>query len=260
MRHARTEFESGAAASTAGAFAVDELEIRKSVRAHYADRVEGCCGSTSGSSCGPELVQVDSSAPESLAGIPRLGVGDPMERLAPREGEIILDLGSGPGRDVLYAGEKVGPSGLALGVDATPEMVFRSRETARSLGRANVEFRLGEIEHLPVETATVDGISSDCVVNLSPDKARVFREAFRVLKPGGRLVLSDVVAERDVAPEVRQDLDRWAACEAGAVTLSEYESLLRQAGFEDLRSEILGTYREGVLARAVVIGRKPKAA
>jgi ubiquinone/menaquinone biosynthesis C-methylase UbiE len=183
-----------------------------------------------------------------------------MERLAPREGEIILDLGSGPGRDVLYAGEKVGPSGLALGVDATPEMVFRSRETARSLGRANVEFRLGEIEHLPVETATVDGISSDCVVNLSPDKARVFREAFRVLKPGGRLVLSDVVAERDVAPEVRQDLDRWAACEAGAVTLSEYESLLRQAGFEDLRSEILGTYREGVLARAVVIGRKPKAA
>ncbi len=208
-----------------------------------------CCGTgtgprDAGSSCAPE-------------GIARLGVGDPMERLAPRQGETILDLGSGPGRDVLVASEKVGPTGRALGVDATPEMVFRARETARSLGRTNVEFRLGEIEHLPVDSGSVDGISSDCVVNLSPDKACVFREAFRVLKPGGRLVLSDVVADRELSAELRQDAERWAACEAGAVTLAAYESLLREAGFVDVRSEVLGTYREGLLSRAILTASKP---
>lgn len=169
-----------------------------------------------------------------------------------------MDLGSGPGRDVLYAAERVGPGGLALGVDATPEMVFAAREAAGALGRVNAAFRLGEIEHLPVDSGTVDGVSSDCVVNLSPDKAQVFRETFRVLKPGGRLVLSDVVANGELPPEVRRDRERWAACEAGAVPIGQYEDLLRAAGFVDVRSEILGSYRDGRLSRAVVTARKPR--
>ena len=179
-----------------------------------------------------------------------------MELLAPRPGEVILDLGSGPGRDVLYAAELVGPGGKAIGVDATPEMIFRAREAAASLHRANAEFRLGEIEHLPLESGTVDGIGSDCVVNLSPDKGQVFREAFRVLKPGGRIVVSDVVADRELPAEVRRDVERWAACEAGAVTEAEYVRLLRVAGFQEVRSERQGAYREG-LSRAVVRAVKP---
>lgn len=239
---------------------MDELEIRKKVREHYAGRAEDCCGPSepTGCGCGSDLVQVGPLG--TAEGIPRLGVGDPMERLAPQPGETVLDLGSGPGRDVLYAAERVGPTGLALGVDATPEMIFRARETARAAGRVNAEFRLGEIEHLPVDTDSVDGISSDCVVNLSPDKGRVFREAFRVLKPGGRIVLSDVVADRELPVEMRQDAERWAACESGAVTAADYERLLHAAGFADIRTEILGTYREGLLSRAVVTARKPRAA
>lgn len=236
---------------------MDELALRKRVRTHYGRSAEDCCGSSADACCGAAASVGEPASQPGAGGIARLGVGDPMERLAPREGETILDLGSGPGRDVLLAGEKVGPKGLALGVDATPEMVFAAREAARSLGRENVEFRLGEIEHLPVDSGTVDGISSDCVVNLSPDKGRVFHEAFRVLKPGGRLVLSDVVADRDLPAEMRQDAERWAACEAGAVTLAAYESLLREAGFVGIRSEILGTYREGLLSRAMLSAAKP---
>lgn len=234
---------------------MDELEIRKSVRAHYSGRAEDCCSSSANSCCGAEEASASSCEP---SGLPRLGVGDPMEQLAPQPGETILDLGSGPGRDVLVASERVGATGLALGVDATPEMIYRAREAARAAGRTNTEFRLGEIERLPVDSESVDGISSDCVVNLSPDKARVFREAFRVLRPGGRIVLSDVVADRELPQAMRGDAERWAACEAGAVPVATYESLLRQAGFEDIRSEILGTYREGLLSRAVVTARKPR--
>ena len=236
---------------------MDELEVRKSVRARYGGDAEGCCGSSSAPGCEADGAHVDPGGFEGTAAIPRLGVGDPMERLAPKQGETVLDLGSGPGRDVLVAAERGGPNGRAIGVDATPEMIFRAREAARSLGRTNAEFRLGEIEHLPVEPGSVDGISSDCVVNLSPDKARVFREAYRVLKPGGRLVVSDVVADHEAPASARTDGERWAACEAGAVTLAEYEALLRDAGFGDIASEVLGTYRDGLLSRAVVTAQKP---
>ncbi len=234
---------------------MDEQEVRRKVREHYSGRASSGCDTTSDGCCGPELI-----APESLASdprsIPRLGVGEPMEALAPKSGEVVVDLGSGPGRDVLYAAERVAPDGRAIGVDATPEMVFRARDSAAALGRTNAEFRLGEIEHLPLESESVDGIASDCVVNLSPDKAQVFREAYRVLKPGGRIVVSDVVADHELPAEVRQDTARWAACEAGAVTAKEYVSLLRAAGFVDVHSEIQGAYREG-LSRAVVRGVKP---
>ncbi len=236
---------------------MDELEIRKSVRARYGQTADGCCADEA-CGCGSGTSSAGAAAKADVGAILRLGVGDPMERLAPRDGETVLDLGSGPGRDVLYAAERVGAQGTAIGVDATPEMVFRAREAAQALGRSNADFRLGEIEHLPVETASVDGISSDCVVNLSPDKARVFREAFRVLKPGGRIVVSDVVADAPLPEEVRRDGERWAACEAGAVTLAEYESGLRDAGFEDIRTEVHGSYRPG-LSRATVTARRPRA-
>lgn len=234
---------------------MDEQEIRRKVREHYASPASCGCETPEGACCGPQVIPLEAVSSGTEA-IPRLGVGNPVDALAPRPGEVILDLGSGPGRDVLYAAELVGPAGRAIGVDATPEMVFRAREAATSLHRANAEFRLGEIEHLPLDSGSVDGISSDCVVNLSPDKAQVFREAFRVLKPGGRIVVSDVVADRELPPEVRQDTERWAACEAGAVTEAEYMALLRAAGFRDIHSENQGTYREG-LSRAVVRGVKP---
>ncbi|HYM39096.1 MAG TPA: methyltransferase domain-containing protein [Thermoplasmata archaeon] len=195
---------------------------------------------------------------ESDRGLPRLGVGDPMEALGLEAGEVVLDLGSGPGRDVLFAAEQVGRRGQAIGVDATPEMVFRAREAAASLRRTNAEFRLGEIEHLPIESGTVDAIASDCVINLSPDKAQVFREAFRVLKPGGRIVVSDVVADRELPSKMQQDTERWAACEAGAVTRAEYVALMRRAGFDRIRTERKGAYRAG-LSRALVRGVKPHA-
>ncbi len=236
---------------------MDELEVRRSVRDRYGRPGSGCGGSSDSSCCGHEPASADSAGRADAADILRLGVGEPLERLAPREGETVLDLGSGPGRDVLVAAERVGPRGRAIGVDATPEMVFRAREAARSLGRTSAEFRLGEIEHLPVASGSVDGVTSDCVVNLSPDKAQVFREAFRVLRPGGRFVLSDVVADPGRTGELRHDAEGWAACEAGAVTLAEYEALLRGAGFVDVHSEVLGTSREGLLSRALVTAAKP---
>ena len=235
---------------------MDELEIRRKVREHYGGEASRGRGAPSEGCCGPEVIPLDRVAFGETAAIPRLGVGDPIRVLQPRAGEVVLDLGSGPGRDVLCAAELVGPNGRAIGVDATTEMVFRARATAASLKRANAEFRLGEIEHLPIESGTVDGIASDCVVNLSPDKAQVFREAYRVLKPGGRIVVSDVVADRDLPPGTRRDAERWAACEAGAVTAAAYVALLREAGFETVEAETAGSYREG-LSRAVVRGVKP---
>lgn len=235
---------------------MDELTIRRSVREHYASHSDTCCGSETGACCGSQTS--DPKVAEGAESIPRLGVGTPLAVLAPQPGEVILDLGSGPGADVIEAAALVGPSGRALGVDATPEMVYRARETATSLGRANAEFRLGEIEHLPIESGSVDGITSDCVVNLSPDKASVFHEAFRVLRPGGRIVVSDVVADRELPESVRRDAQLWAACVAGAETESTYLSLLRQAGFEEIHSERNGVFTAG-LSRAVVTARKPRA-
>ncbi len=246
------ECASGAEWNTGVVSGMAELEIRRSVRSRYAEAAESCC--TSSPCCGSDAPKAASqgTGPELI----RLGVGEPVDALSLRPGEVFLDLGSGPGRDVLVASERVGPTGRAIGVDATPEMVYRAREAAASLTRANAEFRLGEIEHLPVETGTVDAISSDCVVNLSPDKARVYREAFRVLKSGGRIVVSDVVADEELPASARADTERWAACESGAVTLAENESLLRAAGFESIRSETMGAYKSG-LSRALVSARKP---
>src|SRR3972149_6460728 len=186
------------------------------------------------------------------AALPSLGVGDPGGWADLRPGETVLDLGSGPGRDVLHAAGLVGPSGRAIGVDATPEMVFRARGSARGRGIRNAEFRLGEIEHLPVESGCVDVVLSDCVVNLSPDKAAVFRGAVRVLRPGGRVVLSDVVAEAELPPSVRGDARAWAGGVAGAVSEATYLELLRGTGFQDVRTVRKGGTFTGLVSTTLL--------
>lgn len=208
-----------------------------------ADKGAGCCGDreTRGSA-GRRL----GYAPGELAHIPRganlgLGCGNPIAAEAPRRGETVLDLGSGAGIDCFIAAELVGPEGHVIGVDMTPEMLARARSNARMPsdrrpdGYANVEFRLGQIEALPVADASVDLVISNCVVNLSPDKPRVWREVFRVLRPGGRVFVSDVVATADLPTEVRSDLSLLAGCIAGAATIPEVEADLHAAGFTNIR-------------------------
>lgn len=227
---------------------MDELTVRRAVRETYADRAGSCCGSATSDSCGAE------AAPSRATGSRDLGVGDTITAADPKPGEVLVDLGSGNGGDVIQAAGLVGPSGRAIGVDATPEMVYAAREASKGL--ANAEFRLGEIEHLPLDAGSADVVVSDCVINLSPDKPSVFREAFRVLKPGGRIVVSDLVTEKELPDEVRQAVSAWAACIAGAVPVSEYVRLMGEAGFVDVQATPTREYGMGVVS-TLVRGRKP---
>jgi arsenite methyltransferase len=161
-----------------------------------------------------------------------LGCGNPTAMASLRRGEVVLDLGSGAGIDCFLAAEKVGPSGRAIGVDMTSEMVERARENARREKISNVEFRLGEIEHLPVADGAVDVIISNCVVNLSSDKPQVFREAYRVLKPGGRMFLSDIVLLKELPHAVRKSIEAYVGCIAGASLKADYLAAIRAAGFD----------------------------
>jgi len=153
---------------------------------------------------------------------------------------VVLDLGSGSGVDCFLAAERVGPTSRVIGVDMTPEMISRSRSLARAHGRTNVEFRLGEIEHLPVADASVDVVLSNCVINLVPDKGEVYREAFRVLRPGGRLAVADVLATWPIPDAVRADPNQWASCSSGALTEKEVTERLRSAGFESIEISVRG--------------------
>jgi SAM-dependent methyltransferase len=218
-------------------------EVRAAVREQYAKvaRSEGMSG------CAPACCAPGADASrkigysdEDLAAVPEganmgLGCGNPQAIAALRPGEIVLDLGAGGGFDCFLAAKQVGESGRVIGVDMTPDMVSKARANAAKLGARNVEFRLGEIEHLPVADDTADVILSNCVINLSPDKAAVYREAFRVLKPGGRLAIADVVTTATLPEALRKDPMALIGCVSGAVAAKAVEDLLRAAGFESIR-------------------------
>jgi SAM-dependent methyltransferase len=196
----------------------------------------GCCGG--GADDAAALAALGYTDAQRVA-IPEgadlgLGCGNPLAHAALQPGETVLDLGSGGGIDCFLAAREVGETGHVIGVDMTPAMIERARKNLAKTNATNVEFRLGEIEHLPVSDASVDAIVSNCVVNLSPDKPQVFREALRVLKPGGRLVVSDLVLTRPLGEELQRNVDLYVGCVAGASQKDEYVQLIRDAGFEDV--------------------------
>ena len=224
-------------------------EIRILVRDKYAEvanRDSTSCGCTPLPSCCAEpTVSLDEPgalygySPEELRLAPEganmgLGCGNPLAIASLQPGETVVDLGSGGGFDCFLAARKVGKTGKVIGVDMTPEMVAKARENARKSDYSKVEFRLGEIEHLPVEDASADVIISNCVINLSPEKLSVFRETFRILKPGGRLAITDVVASAPLPAEFKSDPTLLSGCIAGAVTSEELHTMLEDVGFTDI--------------------------
>jgi len=212
---------------------LNEEEIKNAVRQRYSQlALQGgsCCGDETGSCCtSPSITEAD--LPEEALSV-AASCGSPLSHAQVREGETVLDLGSGGGIDVFRTSKLVGEKGRVIGLDATPEMIFRARESAKKYGYHNVEFRLGEIEHMPIESNSVDLVISNCVLNLVPDKESAFREIHRVLKPGGRVSVSDMVATQEARKLIKPE--EWAACIAGAVSWEEYRSLLEKAGFVDI--------------------------
>jgi ubiquinone/menaquinone biosynthesis C-methylase UbiE len=221
-----------------------ESEIRKNVREGYARiaRKEGVCCESTASCCAGSHREAEVSkklgyTEEDLRSIPEganlgLGCGNPVALASLKEGETVLDLGSGAGLDCFLAARKVGRSGKVIGVDMTPEMIAKARENARESKFGNVEFRLGEIENLPVGDRTVDAVISNCVINLSPNKRRVFAEAFRTLKPGGRLLVSDIVLLKELPEVIRNSVEAYVGCLSGAEMKDDYLKAIKQAGFE----------------------------
>ncbi len=226
----------------------DPDSVRRVVRDRYAMtalRSSCCCGP----GCRPEQVGREIGySDDELRSVPEganlgLGCGNPTALAALEPGQVVLDLGSGPGLDAFLAAEKVGPSGRVIGVDMTEAMLVKARENARAGGFENVEFRRGTIEALPVEDASVDVVISNCVINLSPEKDRVFAEAFRVLRSGGRLMVSDIVLEKPLPPAILDSELAYVGCVAGASLRADYLSLIEQAGFTDL--DIVSEVRAG---------------
>ena len=226
---------------------MEEKEVKKVVRDNYAKIAKNensCCGSAS-SCCGNTNMAVDISknigySDEELGSVPKgsnlgLGCGNPTALASLKEGETVLDLGSGAGFDCFLAANKVGQNGRVIGVDMTPAMLDKARENAKKAGYENVEFRLGEIENLPCADNSVDVIISNCVINLSPQKKRVFSEAFRVLRPGGRLMVSDIVLLGELPDFIKNSKEAYVGCISGAVMKDEYLGMIDEAGFLDVR-------------------------
>ena len=227
-------------------------QIRSAVRQRYGQIARDFDG-VSASCCGPSdccsgaeasLIAVETlyetpdvgALPVDVTGL-SLGCGDPITLAALKPGQTVLDLGSGGGIDCFLAAKKVGPGGHVIGVDMTADMIDRARANARKLGAENVEFRLGEIEHMPVADETVDIVISNCVINLSPDKPQVFREAYRALRPGGRLAVSDIVTRTKLPAQIAEDLGEWASCVSGAWVDTDYVGAIEAAGFADVTIE-----------------------
>ena len=240
----------------------DDQTIRDSVKARYSEIARHNQGDLKGSPscCGGvidpfELIKprkqsvVMGYSEEEIASVPQgavmgLGCGNPQAIAALQPGEVVLDLGSGAGFDSFLAAKKVGDEGFVIGVDMTPDMIRLARENALQGGYENVEFRQGEIEDLPVKDGSVDIILSNCVINLSPDKPAVYQEAYRVLKKGGRLAISDMVASGEIPPEIKNDLILHSACVSGALEVNELEGILTEAGFKGIRIKPKNESRE----------------
>ncbi|HVC53969.1 MAG TPA: arsenite methyltransferase [Stellaceae bacterium] len=264
---------------------MEDTEIKTMVRDRYAAIAAGgaaaCCAPAASACCGsaPAAPVADKAremgySEAELAAIPEganlgLGCGNPQAIAALRPGEVVLDLGSGAGFDCFLAARQVGPDGRVIGVDMTHEMLAKARGNAAKIGAGNVEFRLGELEHLPVADGIADVAISNCVINLVPDKAQVFREVFRALKPGGRVAVSDVVSTVPLPADLRADAGLVCGCVAGAATTAQIETWLREAGFTEVRiavkpesRELIATWAPGrgienYVASASVEARKP---
>jgi len=213
--------------------------IHETVRKHYAERIKSsasCCGRPSDCcDTSNRLYPIDlrTTVPTDVAST-SYGCGDPITLASLKPGQTVLDLGSGAGLDCILAAQKVGETGKVIGVDMTPEMIERAQANAKRVNAANVEFRQGYLEDLPVDSGTVDVIVSNCVINLSPDKVKVFAEAFRVLAPGGKLAVSDIVTDGELPEAVRKSLSAWAGCVAGAVDAREYIGMMESVGFTNI--------------------------
>jgi arsenite methyltransferase len=225
---------------------MENKDVRKMVREGYgaiAGKGSSCCGPAEPCCCGgskaDEISSMIGYSIEELKSVPTeanlgLGCGNPVALASLREGETVVDLGSGAGLDSFLAANAVGETGRVIGVDMTHEMLEKARENAREGGYDNVEFRLGEIENLPVADNAVDVIISNCVINLSPDKSRVFHEAFRVLKPGGRLMVSDIVLEGELPQLIRESAAAYVGCVSGAILREDYFRMIEEAGFAEI--------------------------
>ena len=263
---------------------METTELKDLIRTRYGGIASGasasaCCAPPAASCCGtkpaPDMASLQMGYSEAeLAAVPEganlgLGCGNPAAVASMRPGEVVVDLGSGAGFDCFLAGRQVGPEGRVIGVDMTHEMLARARANAAKVGAANVEFRLGEIEHLPIADAVADVVISNCVVNLAPDKAQVFREAFRVLKPGGRVAISDVVNIAPLPEDLQADPALLCGCVSGAIPAERVASLLCAAGFvgvsvavrPDSRDMVAawvpGRGIENCVASAIIEARKP---
>ncbi len=250
-----------------------KTNVKEIVRQHYADiavKEQSCDCNTEESGC---CNGVDESALVSLGigyslddikSVPEganlgLGCGNPVALASLKEGETVLDLGSGAGFDAFLSAQRVGKSGRVIGVDMTEEMLAKARGNAKKGGYKNVEFRKGEIENLPVDDNSIDVIISNCVINLSPDKPQVFKEAFRVLKPGGRLMISDMVLLKELPPRVMKSMVAYASCISGAAMKADYLKMIRDAGFKNVKTSNAGEVRKAQMQGLPVISIKVQA-